>query len=304
LDDTGNSIAVGLDNRIYVTGLFLNAGGSSAVRIASWTPNTSSWSALSTGLNNPGNALALSLDGRLYAGGQFTTAGGITVNHVAVWNGTSWDSLGGGGADADIFILSFGQDGILYAGGDFTTIGGITLTDNIARWNQYAWAHLDVNLPGTTAVRAILASPFSDPIIEQNYDLWVGTNNTGVGTFAGIVTAMNEGSVQAFPKIVYARAGGTTAVIETLRNETTGKELLFDYPLLDGETLVIDLDPLAKSIESSFFGSRLDAVLANSDFGTWSLTRGDSNVASYINESGTPTLTHFMLWREQYSGYD
>ena len=297
-----DGLTIGLDGILYVCGGFVTAGGSGANRVASW--DGSAWSALGSGLNGTGQTVRVNSAGLLFVGGAFTTAGGNTANRMASWNGTAWSALGTG-MDATVFSLWIGPDDVVYAGGDFTIAGGIALADRVARWNNFTWAHLDIDVPGTPIINGLFASAFSDPVVEQNYDLYLGfTGSSGTGTFAGAVTADNEGSVQAFPKIIYARAGGTTAVIETLRNERTGKELLFDYSLLDGETLIIDLDPLAKSIISSFFSSRLDAVLPNSDFGTWALPRGDSNVTSYINESGTPTLTHYMLWRDQYSGYD
>ncbi len=302
LNAPGRALAVGLDGRIYVGGLFGTAGGGAASNIAAWTPSSSTWAALGSGMSGNVLSLALGLDGLLFAGGDFITAGGNTVNNVTSWNGTGFSALGSG-TNGTVDGLSVGQDGILYVVGGFSEAGGITLTDGLARWNSYTWAHLDINPPGTEVI-AILPSKFVDPVVSQNYDLWMGGDGTIAGTFAGAVTAINEGSTQAFPKIVYARSGGTTATIETLRNERTGLELLFDYSLLDGETLTIDLDPLEKSIISSFFGSRLDAVLRNSDFGTWSLPRNDSNITSFINESGTPTLEHYMLWRDAYSGYD
>ena len=178
------------------------------------------------------------------------------------------------------------------------------MADSIARWNNYTFAHLDTTLPGIATVYAVLASKYSDPVIKQKYDLFLGFDTTGTGNFAGLTEVENEGSVPAYPKIIYFRSGGTSAIIETLKNERTGKELLFNYSLLDNETLTIDLMPTNKSIVSSFFGDRLDAVLANSDFGSWSLLKGDNDVTSFVATVGSPTVSAYMLWREAYSGYD
>lgn len=297
----GYALTVGLDGTIFAGGQFSTAGGGAAANIASWDGST--WSALGSGTNNDVYALVVREDGILFAGGAFTTAGGETANRTASWNGTAWSALGSG-MDSTVWSLAMGEDGVLYAGGVFTEAGGITLADSVARWNNFVWAHLDIDLPAVATVFSVLASTFVDPVVEQNYDLWLGYNTDGTANFAGLVTATNEGSVQAFPKIVYARSGGTSATIETLRNERTGKELLFDYSLLDGETLVIDLEPTQKSIISSFFGARLDAILANSDFGIWALPRGDSDVTSFVNTAGGPTVTAYMQWRDAYSGYD
>ena len=96
-------------------------------------------------------------------------------------------------------------------------------------------APLDVNLPGTPTIRAICPCR-QDPSIPSNYDLYLGFSTTGVGYFAGTATVENEGTAPAFPRIAINRAGGTSARLVMVRNERTGKEILFDYALVDGET--------------------------------------------------------------------
>jgi hypothetical protein len=305
LNNTARALGIGLDGTLYAGGNFTTAGGGGANYIASW--DGSSWSALGSGLNNSiiaTRGLTISPDGTLYAGGSFTTAGGEAANYIASWDGSSWSALGSG-MNGNVETLAVGPDGILYAGGEFTTAGGISLTDRVARWNGSSWAHLDLQFAGTPFVYGILPGLSRDPIVERNYNLWLGfTSTPSQSTFAGKVTATNDGTAPAFPVAVYDRSGGTTAVVETLRNETTGLELLFDYSLLDGERLTIDLAPTKKSITSSMFGSRQDAILANSDFGDWSLLPGDNSVTSFVDESGTPTLVTYLLWKDQYKSQD
>ncbi len=72
---------------LAVSGTDIYAGGgfnvSGSVSIGKW--NGSSWTGLSTGLNN--NVLALAVSGTdLYAGGLFITAGGNPANYIAKWN--------------------------------------------------------------------------------------------------------------------------------------------------------------------------------------------------------------------------
>lgn len=253
-------------------------------------------------MNDTVEELAIGPDDTLYAGGQFTTAGGNSVNYIASWNGTSWSALGSG-VNGIVYALEVGLDGTLYVGGTFSSAGGISLADKMARWNGSSWAHLDINLPGTPTVYVFFASKSTEPVTKRNYDLLVGYSTTGTGYFAGLITATNDGTPPVFPKIVFYRSGGTSATIETLRNEFTGKELYFNYPILAEETLTIDLAPFAKSITSSFFGSRLDAILSNSDFGTWTLLQGDNDVTSFVNVSGA-TITAWMQWRTAYVSWD
>jgi hypothetical protein len=292
-----DSLANALNGNLLASGNFTTAGGSTVNYIAEW--NDSAWSDLDGGVNATTYSLAVSLDGIVYAGGGFTTAGGVTANYIASWNGSAWSPLGDG-LDSDVRRLAIGQDGIVYAGGAFTSAGGVTLSDRVARWNGSAWSHLDIDLPGTPTVYIFFASRYADPVVPRKYDLYLGFSTSGTGTYAGIATATNAGTTPAFPRIYFNRSGGTTAIIQTLTNERTGQELLFNYSLLDGETLSIDLSSPEKSVTSSFFGARAEAVLANSDLGEWSLLKGSNDITSFVSTSGSPTVTAFMLWKDRY----
>lgn len=299
------AFAVGSGGVLYLGGSFASAGGvANTAAIASW--NGTSFSALSTGVaGGDVNALAVKSNGTLYLGGGFTSAGGsASISKIASWNGTTFNALSSGVGVNPVYTLAVGADDSVYLGGFFTSAGGITLADRVAKWNGFSFTHLDVDLPGSPTVYTILASRFSDPVVKQQYSLFIGFDTTGTGNFAGKTAITNEGSVSAFPRIVYNRSGGTTAIVETLKNERTGKELLFNYSLLSSETLTIDLTPVNKSITSSFFGSRLDAILPNSDFGTWQLLPNSNNVTSFVGTSGAPTVTAWVLFREAYDSWD
>ncbi len=293
--------AVDKDNLLYLAGLFSTAGGTTVNFFTSW--NGSAFANLANGFNTLCSALAVGPDNRVYVGGDFTTANlaTVSVSRIAVWNGTAISPLGSG-VNNQVHVIVVDANGNVLVGGTFSSAGGIALNDSLARWNGYAWAHFDIDLPGSTISRAIKIGNY-DPVNKQIYDLWVGFQGNDVSNFGGLVVATNEGSVPVYPKIIYYRSGGTSAIIETLKNERTGKELLFNYSLLNNETLIIDLTPTNKSIISSFFGDRLDAVLANSDFGSWSLLKGDNDVTSFVATVGSPTVSAYMLWRESYSSY-
>lgn len=270
------------------------------LNIAQWDVVNSVWLPLSTGLDDTVYALAVDLSGNLYAGGDFLNP----VDRVGLWNGTQWMRLGDS-INGPAFCLAVGPDGTLYVGGAFTIAGGITLADRFAEWNGYSWTQSDIDLPGASTVRAIYISRTEiDPIIPDNYALYLGFTTTGTGSYFGLVTSSNQGTISAFPQIVFSRSGGTGATIQTLRNERTGRELLFNYALLDGETLTINLNPKNRSIISSFFGPRMSAILANSDFSTWQLLPGSNPVSSFVSESGSPTVIAYLLWREPYRGWN
>jgi hypothetical protein len=297
-----NSLATAPNGNIVAGGDFVTAGGVTVNDIAEW--NGTAWSALGNGFNLDVNVVAVAGDGTVYAGGSFTQDGAavVTLSYIARWNGTAWSQLGTG-LNNICFEVELAPDNMLYAGGTFTSAGGITLADRVAKWNGASWAQLDVDLPGAPSVTALAVGP-ADPVIPTNYDVWVGFSTTGLGNFADDLTMANDGTERAFPKFVISRIGGTSAVLEEIRNETTGLELLFDYRLLDGETLTIDLTPTNKSVASNFFGPRLDAVLANSDFGAFSLLPGNNLITCFIDIGGNPTINAFVQWDDKYWSQD
>lgn len=294
------ALAVGLDNILYLAGDFTSPG----TRIASW--NGTAFGTMGTGASSIIYALIVHPEtGMLYVGGKQTTFNGVTVNNINIWNGTSALPLGSG-VVGTVRSLGIGRDGVLHAGGNFGISGLVAAIEWGARWNGYVWVFPDLDLFSTgSEAYAILPSRKSiDPVIKQKYDLFIGVQfGVGTGNYAGKISPTNEGTVAAFPKIVFERSGGTTAIVETLKNETSGRELLFNYSLLDGERLTIDLNPFKRTIISNFFGSRPDAVLANSDLGTWVLLPGSQDVTSFVATSGSPTVTAWMQWREAFSSY-
>lgn len=304
---TWSALSTGLGGAVFAlaidprTGL-VYIGHAATGGISTW--DGSSIAVLGGGMDNAVRALAIAPNGLVYAGGQFTTAGTVSAAHIAAWNGTAWQALGDG-TNNTVYSLAVGRDGILYLSGEFTEAGGITLADRIARWNGYSYSHLDIDLPGSPIAFAIYPSRIDvDSIITQNYTLYLGFNTTGTGTFAGDVDIQNDGTISAFPKIVFSRSGGTTAVIQSLRNERTGRQLLFDYGLLSGESLTVDLNPRNRTITSSFFGSRMDARLKNDDFSVWQLIPGENQVSAFISESGSPTVAGYVIFRTPYRSWN
>ena len=298
---TVNALTIGPIGILYAGGNFVTAGGVTVNYVAEW--DGTSWSVLSTGMSSFVYGLAWSTEGILYAAGNFITAGGATVNYVAQWNGTAWTAMGSGVSGGIGWSLCVGPDGIVYVGGTFTAAGGISRAGRAARWNGSTWAHLDIDLPSAPTPYALTAGK-ADAVVETNYDLWLGFSTAGTAYFAGKATTTNAGTAPAFPRIVVERSGGTSATLETIRNETTGRELLFNYALLDGEKLTIDLSPTAKSIVSNFFGPRPDAILPNSDFGTFVLQPGDNDVTCFIATAGSPTVTAYLVYRAAYKAQD
>lgn len=290
------ALAVGIDNTLYIGG----AAPPATNRLKSW--NGSSFTNIGSLTTN--DVLSLAVDkstGIVYIGLAASTA-----NQILSWNGAVLNTLGTG-PNAGVRDIQV-RNGIVYAVGDFSAAGGISLSAGISRYNGYAWSHLDITLPtGALTVDSILVSNYTDPLISQKTDIFIGFGMSGTGYYAGKTTITNEGNALAFPQIIFKRTGGTAITVETLKNETTGKELLFDYGLLDGEKLTIDLTPTKKSVISSYFGSRLDAVLANSDFNTWTLIPGSNSVTSFCADNFAlypSSLDAYLLWKDKYKSYN
>ena len=151
-DGTVAAAATDSAGNLYIGGGFTIAGNIVATNIARW--NGSSWSALSSGMNNiygdaTVNALAAS-GTNLYAGGFFTSAGGVSATNIAQWNGSSWSALGSGMTNiygnARVYALAVSGTN-LYAGGYFTGAGGVSAT-NIAQWNGSSWSALGSGISG------------------------------------------------------------------------------------------------------------------------------------------------------------
>jgi len=200
-NDIVRALAVDGQGRVYVGGLFTQAGGVSANSVARFDPATNSWSTLGTGANNgvtglpilgipdlplppdfvlPGIVGALAVDGQgnVYVGGAFTRAGGVSANSVARFNPAtnSWSALGTGSSNGvsgsrtpilpipSVSALAVDGQGRVYVGGDFTEAGGVSAR-SVARFNPAtnSWSAL-----GTGANNGVSGdeTPLSGPSVS------------------------------------------------------------------------------------------------------------------------------------------
>lgn len=292
------AIAVGLDNTIYVGGTFSTVdGGSAYVRIAYW--DGSAWGSMGDANNIVNELVVDPVTGDLYAGGVFTIIGGVTVNGLARWNGTIWENIGDGlPSPASVRSIALGPDRLLYVSlgfGDGLWVGS---------GNGGDWVNLDWGFPAGVSELRQVAFGIQDPTVPSNYDIYVCHDQSATIYYAGTATATNNGTAPVYPQFIVERSGGTSANIQSLRNETIGKQLFIDYDLLDGERLTITMMPGDKSVESSFFGPRPDAVLALSDSGDWLLQPGANQVTCFVDVAGAPTITAWLQWRDAYNSFD
>lgn len=114
---------------VYAGGVFVEAGGVPANRIARW--DGSSWHALGSGVNGRVNAIAVS-GSDVYVGGYFTHAGGSPANCIAHWDGNAWHAMGAY-VDNYVFATEAIDSGIVYVGGNFLC-AGMAIVNYVARW--------------------------------------------------------------------------------------------------------------------------------------------------------------------------
>ncbi len=157
---------IGPDGRLYVYGLFVNAGGDeTADNLAVYDPATQGWIGL--GSNGAGNGALNSavfdikwIGSTLYAGGSFTNAAGnADADYLAAWNGSSWtakgSTLGAPALNAPVRSLDV-QDGNLYVAGQFTNAGAVAEADRLAVYDGYSWSALGNAGAGTGALSSIV----------------------------------------------------------------------------------------------------------------------------------------------------
>ena len=123
---------------LYAGGIFTQAGGVGANRIARWS--ASQWSPLGVGVDYWVQALTPFDDGGgtdLYVGGWFTHAGGQSANYIAIWTGCPPACPGDLDGDGDVdltdlatLLSNYGMtSGATYEDGDLDGDEDVDLSD-------------------------------------------------------------------------------------------------------------------------------------------------------------------------------
>lgn len=295
-------IAITSDGDLYVIGDFTTLGGGGAANyIAKYTATAGTWAAISSGLDAAGERCILLPNNDVIFGGGFTTAGGVSAVGIVRYNGRGFFALSSGVTGGSVYALSYSvQDAKLYVGGAFTSAGGLTLADRVAVWNGSKWELVDIDLPGTPDVTAIYTT---------GQDIWLGFSTSGTGYFSNPVTVTNAGNEPAYPIISITRTGGTSATLQAIINETTGKRLLFNTSLNIGQTLEIDLHPAKKAMRV-YGGNGIGAedagwtMLPGSDITSFNIVRGDNIISTFTSIGGSPTLTGFIRFVDTFGTLD
>ena len=293
-------LAVDASDNVYVVGAFTTGNSVTLNYVGMWNGTTFvAMAGDETGADAACTAVVVAPNGLVYVSGNTDDFGGTAAAMIASWNGAAFTALHDG-LQASADDLALDDDGNLYAVGAFTTADGMAIAARIAKWNGSIWEPVDIDLPGTPTPQALCI--FGDR-------LFVGFNTTGTATVSGAPASSitNGTTMHLYPKFIFTSSGGTTAVLESICNLTTGKQLLFNHGLLDGEKIIIDLAPSKKTVQTIAGSSTSSAkrdMLASSDIADFALVPGANDIRTYISVTGAPTLEAFIQWEERYSGID
>jgi hypothetical protein len=94
--------------------------------------------------------------------------------------------------------------------------------------------------------------------------------------------------------------------LKSIINETTGDAIYFNYDMIEGESLVLDLTQPLFTLISNYRGNLRSIINPNSTISSFNLT-GESMAISVnldLLEVGENTNTSFMKWKKQYWSID
>src|SRR4051794_2059439 len=173
------SVVLPVGQKLYVGGLFTNAGGIAAADYAAvW--DGSHWSAIGAGLNGAVTAIAVT-GTTVFVGGAFSNAGGdAQADSLAKWNGSKWTSVSATRFSGPVYALQI-VGTTMFVGGGFDNAAGFDDADAIVAYDLTGHSWSPITDSNESIVGTISALAVSDG------GLYVGS--TGATDMAGIPEA-------------------------------------------------------------------------------------------------------------------
>lgn len=300
------ALAVAPNNDLFIGGEFTNADGVNGDYLCEWIAQSNTFKRIGTvELNNHVFALAVDFQGTLLVGGAFTDAGGIdNANYIAKWTGSKWEALGSG-VNNNVWHILIGDDNTVYAAGQFTSAGDLLFTDRIAIYKNGAWQPMDIDLPGTSAIYAVL--------VASDGSLYIGgafstAGSSGVNAKCGIVSdrvftlGVTSASANTYP-VVSVTGPGT---LKSITNYRTGKSVMFDgLTLQAGEWISLNFDPLNLSFRSGWAGrgNLMRYIIPGSDYGDFYVSPGANYISLFMDNTTSATKAS-IVWTPNFWGLD
>ena len=299
LNNNVRGLAFAPNGDLYIGGEFTDAA---YPYLCKWNGTAFSVIGTNTDINSVVHALAFGAIGCLYAGGSFENAGNILeADYIAKWNGSRWESLATG-TNNYVYEIVVNSDKV-YATGSFTTAGGLTLTDRVAVWSNGAWQPLDIDLPGTAAVFAILPASDGSLYIGGTFSTLAETPDENAKT--GLVALnlnVTSASANTYP-YMQIKGPGT---LKAITNYSTGKSVMFDgLTLQAGETISLKFDPLDLQFKGAWEGrgNLMRYVVPGSDYGDFYLKPGSNSLSLFMTDTDTNTNA-WIAWTPLFWGLD
>lgn len=136
------AMAAHTNGTLHVGGTFSQAGGTTALGLATW--DGGQWLAMASGTDQPLRTLAAGPGGTFAAGGNFTTIEGTPAQHLAYFDGSTWQAAGSG-ALGPVVDVALRPNGELLAIAEWTGAGSLAI--EVRSWQGGAWN--PVGPPGT-----------------------------------------------------------------------------------------------------------------------------------------------------------
>lgn len=273
------SLAMSPDgSTLFVSGDFTDQNGnpgSGIAYVAQYNMTTGLFSAMGTQIDAAARSLFLDTSGLVYAGGVFT----VPSVGMAKWNGGSWLTIGSGfqtpgsAVVPTVLDMNITSKSELLVVGSFDYAGG-HIARKMAIWNGSTLVGLDAEVPDIVPSALLINGCLVDQVNDD--DLYIGFNLSASTRTSGLTVVTNPGSAEIRP-VIYVRGPGTLRWIE---NQTTQKRIYLDMTLLSGEEVFFDFG--RGRVESTIRGSLFYAILAGSDFRSFSLIPGDNTIATFM----------------------
>lgn len=233
-DGSVRTIAIQVDEKIVIGGLFTSVSGVSRNRIARLNPDGSLDSEFDpgSGANGPVYAAAIQVDGKIVLGGAFTTFNGVTRNRLTRVNDNgSVDTTINFGSGANDFVaaVAIQPDRRIVIGGGFTSFNGVS--------RNYLTRIHGGSISGGGEIE--FTSP--DYVVNENSTNAVLTLRRTGGTTGAVSVDYGTSGGTATPLVDYAESAGTVVFApgETFRNVSI--QIIDDALPEDDETVNLAL---------------------------------------------------------------
>lgn len=248
----------------------------------------------------------------IVTGGVDTTALGVISNPAAA--SPVWFLAARVPAGSRIFALAaeeFSQ--WIYIGGDFEGLlpvfGPSIKARAIARYNLLGFVYampVDLPLEPPFTLTSYAIGTGETPLFgERQTNLYIGFNTAGNATLPGDIVTLTTnvpGGAESKPLLRLTREGGLSATVVSVRNITTGDEILLSAAMNDGETLLIDLVNL--TVRRDYGGGNSDAIqpLPGSRFASFALLPTGNRLEVRIINDGA-VISGVLRYTQRHHGY-